>query len=71
MVFSSPAFILLFLPLVLLTAVWGAERWRNLVLIVWSLWFYYYGGGGMVVLLVVSCLVNWALGLAVELRRSR
>ncbi len=71
MVFSSPAFLFLFLPLVLLSAVWGAERWRNLVLIVWSLWFYYYGGGWMVVLLVVSCLVNWAFGLGMELRRSR
>jgi alginate O-acetyltransferase complex protein AlgI len=66
MVFSSPEFLFLFLPLVLLCTVGGGERVRNIVLIAWSLLFYYYGSGALVVLLLVSCLVNWALGLALE-----
>jgi len=71
MVFSSPAFIFLFLPIVLLCSVAGGARIQNLLLIAWSLFFYYYEGGGLLILLVSSCLINWALGFALERSRSR
>ena len=70
MVFSAPAFLFLFLPWVLLCSLVGGVRWKNLMLIAWSLLFYYYGGGALLGLLLVSCLANWALGLAVEKRPS-
>ena len=66
MVFSSPAFLFLFLPLVLLASLAGGRRVQNGMLIGWSLLFYYYGGGPLLGLLLASCVINWALGLAVE-----
>ena len=71
MVFSSPAFLFLFLPWVLLCSLVGGIRVRNGMLIAWSLLFYYYGGGPLLWLLLASCLVNWAMALAVERWHTR
>ena len=71
MVFSSPAFLFLFLPLVLLFTCVGSVRVQNWMLIAWSLFFYYYGGGLMLALLLVSCIANWGFGLAIERHRSK
>lgn len=66
MVFSSPQFLFLFLPLVLLLAGWGPPLWQNVALTACSLLFYYYGGGALLKLLLISCVANWFFGLFLE-----
>ncbi|MCB6341690.1 MBOAT family O-acyltransferase [Enterocloster lavalensis] len=66
MVFSSPVFLFLFLPVTLaLYAVASAQgiRVRNTVLLFCSICFYAYGGVSYLGLLLMSVLVNWAAGL--------
>ena len=67
MVFSSPLFLFLFLPVVLtLYALLPGIRLRNLCLLIVSLLFYAWGEVGFIALLLGSTLVNWALGLRVD-----
>jgi alginate O-acetyltransferase complex protein AlgI len=67
MVFSSPLFLFLFLPVVLtLYALLPGIRARNLCLLIVSLIFYAWGEVGFIFLLLGSTLVNWALGLWVD-----
>ena len=63
MVFSSPVFLFLFLPVTLaLYAVASTQgiRVRNTVLLFCSICFYAYGGVSYLGLLLLSVLVNWA-----------
>ena len=67
MVFSSPLFLFLFLPIVLtLYALLPGIRTRNACLLVVSLLFYAWGEVGFIFLLLGSTLVNWFLGLRVD-----
>jgi alginate O-acetyltransferase complex protein AlgI len=67
MVFSSPLFLFLFLPVVLtLYALLPGIRARNLCLLIFSLIFYAWGEIGFIFLLLGSTLVNWFLGLRVD-----
>lgn len=67
MVFSSPLFLYLFLPIVL-AVYWFLPgiRTRNLWLLLASLFFYAWGEVGFILLLLVSALVNFMLGLWVD-----
>ncbi|MCA1986270.1 MAG: MBOAT family protein [Desulfovibrio sp.] len=63
MVFSSPPFLFLFLPLVLFGTVLLPRQARNGFLLVASLGFYAWGEPYHYWLMVVSILLNWATGL--------
>jgi len=71
MVFSSPQFLFLFLPFVLLLTAWGSLCYQNVALIACSLAFYYYSGGELIWLLLFSCGANWLMGLILDHSRSR
>ncbi len=78
MLFSSPVFVFLFLPAVLLAYALvsaatrgGSLRARNLALLVPSLAFYAWGEGRLVLLMLASIAGNWLLGLLVDRRRRR
>lgn len=78
MVFSSPVFLFLFLPVTLalyaLAALTRKVRVKNAVLLFCSVCFYAYGGISYLGLLFLSVLVNWVLGLrlaAMECGRKR
>ena len=76
MVFSSPVFLLVFLPVVLLLyylPLARGRRWRNGVLLVASLLFYAYGEPVFVFAMLVSILVNWLLaqGIARDKAHAR
>ncbi len=62
MVFASPIFLFLFLPLVLAAYFALPRRWGNAVLLLASLMFYMWGEGGTVVLVLASVAFNWLLG---------
>lgn len=72
MVFSGLTFLLLFLPLLLiLYFVSGNLRWRNGVLVVFSLVFYAWGEPVMVWLMVLSTLVNFLCAKAIGKCRKK
>lgn len=67
MVFSGLTFLLLFLPLLLVLYFLSRNlRWRNGVLVLFSLLFYAWGEPVMVLLLVFSTLINYLCALAME-----
>jgi alginate O-acetyltransferase complex protein AlgI len=67
MVFSSPLFLFLFLPVVLTVYVWlPGTKARNFWLLLMSLAFYAWGEVGFILLLLASTLMNYGLGLWVE-----
>ena len=66
MVFSSLAFLCVFLPICLLVErIAPTTSLKNAVLIVASLFFYAYGEPVLVLLMIVSTLFNYLMGLAV------
>ncbi len=70
MVFSSLEFLLRFLPAVLLLYFVLPGRLKNLFLLIASLFFYAWGEPVYVALMIVSCLVNYVLGLAIDRYRG-
>lgn len=67
MVFSSPTFLYVFLPVFLIIHfAAGSIAWRNAVLIGASLLFYAWGEPVFVFVLLASIAVNWRLGLAIS-----
>lgn len=69
MLFSTPVFIFLFLPICLL-AYYASGR-RNIVLLVFSLLFYAWGEPILVFVMIWSIIANYFLGLCIERCRSR
>ncbi len=65
MVFASPLFLFLFLPLVQAAYLISPRSARNVVLLVASLLFYAWGEGAMIALVLASILLNWTFGLAI------
>ena len=66
MIFSSLLFLFRFLPLVLLLYYAFPKKLRNLILFLVSLVFYAWGEPVYVVLMIVSILISWTGGLAVD-----
>ena len=70
MIFSTLAFLFLFLPPVLLAALFLKKEAQNFFLLLASLFFYAWGEGALVILLLVSALLNHLFGLAINAGRS-
>lgn len=66
MVFSSPLFLFVFLPIVLFLYYALARRYRNWLLLLASLVFYAWGEPKYITLMIVSILFNWLGGLMIE-----
>lgn len=69
MVFSSTVFLFLFLPALLILYYFpgvGSRRWRNTVLLLFSIGFYAWGEPLFAFLMLFSAGVNWLIGLAIE-----
>src|ERR1700722_14709281 len=66
MVFSSPIFLFVFLPIVLVGCVFRSVRLRNLWLLGFSLVFYAWGEVAFVFLMLASTLLNYFLGRWVD-----
>ena len=66
MVFSSMTFMVFFLPaVVILYFLSSSPRWRNGVLLVFSLLFYAWGEPRRVLLMIASILINYSAALAI------
>ena len=66
MIFSSLLFLFRFLPLVLILYFAFPKKLRNLILLLVSLVFYAWGEPVYVILMIVSILISWSGGLAVD-----
>ena len=64
MVFASPIFLFLFLPLTLAAYLLAPRRAKNAVLLLASALFYLWGEGAYIALVLASVLGNWGFGLA-------
>jgi len=70
MIFSSPVFLFLFLPVVLLAYFAGGRRLRNGVLLIASLLFYSWGEREVVLVMISSILGNFGFGIWAERSRA-
>ena len=71
MVFSSQTFLFFFLPAVLFCYYIVPTRFiraRNMVLLLFSLFFYFYGEPKLIIMLVLSILMNYLFGLSMRSR---
>lgn len=66
MLFSSPIFLFVFLPLFLLVYFLIGRRLRNALLLVASLFFYTWGEGKLVTIMLTSTVIDYVAGLAIE-----
>jgi alginate O-acetyltransferase complex protein AlgI len=66
MLFTSPVFLFLFLPIVLVIYYLSPNRFRNLVLTLVSLFFYSWGEGIYVLVLLTMIVANYVFGLIVK-----
>lgn len=65
MLFSTPIFIFLFLPLVLLTYYLTPKKYRNLILLLSSLFFYTWGEQEFILLILASTLIDYSAGIII------
>lgn len=70
MVFSSAVFIFVFLPIVLFCYYMTPEKYRNALLLVFSLMFYAYGEPKFIIVLIISVLCNYALAICMDQSRQ-
>ena len=66
MVFSSSIFLLLFLPVVFVLNFICRKELSNILLLIASLIFYAWGEPYLVFLMIVSIILNWAIGNAID-----
>lgn len=66
MVFSSSIFLFSFLPILLLVYFIAAEQFKNAILLLASLFFYAWGEPKNIAIMLLSILINYVLGYAVE-----
>lgn len=66
MLFNSPVFLFVFLPLVLILHFLSPNKFKNLVLCLSSLFFYAWGEQLFVVLIIASAIIDYTCGLVIE-----
>ena len=71
MIFSSITFIYYFLPILLLVYFLVPKKYKNLVLLIFSLIFYFLGEPKYIVILILSCLLNYFFGKKVSTDKNK
>ena len=66
MLFSTILFIYYFLPLLLIVYFLMPSKYKNLVLLMFSLLFYFLGEPKYIIILLLSCIINYILGKQIE-----
>ena len=66
MLFSSISFIYYFLPILLIFYFLLPNKYRNFVLLIFSLLFYFLGEPKYIIILLLSCIINYYLGKLIE-----
>lgn len=71
MIFSSISFLFFFLPLLFLCYFLVPKKYKNTVLLIFSLIFYFIGEKWYIFLLLFSCLANYICGILIEKRNKK
>ena len=71
MIFSSITFIYYFLPLLLIAYFIIPSKFRNLILLIFSLIFYFLGEPTYIIILLLSCFINYFLGKQIEKSKKK
>lgn len=71
MVFSSITFLYYFLPILLLIYFIVPFKFKNLVLLIFSLLFYFYGEPTYIWILLLSIIINYIGGLVIGKSESK
>ncbi len=66
MLFSSPIFIYIFLPIILLCYYISPKFFKNGILLIGSLLFYAWGGVSLLALLLISIITNFVFGILID-----
>ena len=66
MIFSSITFIYYFLPILLIIYFIMPSKYKNLVLLFFSLLFYFLGEPKYIIILILSCIINYYLSKLIE-----
>ena len=66
MVFSSIPFLFFFLPIFFLLYFIVPTKWKNYVLLIFSILFYAWGEPIYVLLMIFSCFINYLFALKIE-----
>ena len=70
MIFSSMLFLWVFFPIVFIVNYIIKKRFSNICLLIFSIVFYAWGEPVYVILLIVSIIINWVIGIAMELENK-
>ena len=70
MIFSSILFIYYFLPILLIIYFLAPNKYKNLILLIFSLLFYFLGEPKYIVILLLSCFINYYLSKQIEKRKQ-
>ena len=71
MLFSSITFLYYFLPILLIIYFLTPNKYKNLILLIFSLLFYFYGEPKYIIVLIFSCIINYFFGLALEKKKNK
>lgn len=71
MLFTSPVFLFIFLPIVLIIYYLSPEKVKNLCLIVFSLFFYSWGEGKALLILLLMITANYFFGLIIANKKYK
>lgn len=71
MVFSSMTFLWIFLPLLLVIYFITKEKYRNIVLLIFSLIFYAWGEPKHIVLMLISIAINYVFGIILDKQEKK
>jgi len=71
MLFSSITFIYYFLPILLLIYFLVKNKYKNLVLLIFSLLFYFLGEPKYIIVLLLSCIINYYLARLIETKKQK
>lgn len=66
MLFSSISFLYYFLPLVLISFFVAPKKYKNIILLIFSLFFYFYGEGKLTIVLILSCTINYFIAILID-----
>ena len=71
MVFTSISFIYYFLPLLLICYFVVPKRYRNIILLMFSVLFYFYGEPKYILLMLIEVLISYVVGLLIDKYKSK
>jgi len=66
MLFNSPTFLFIFLPIILVVYTLCANRYRNSIILFFSILFYTWGEKELIILLLASTVIDYANGIIIE-----